>query len=293
MVEEEAATSPQMGKAPDMGWHPTGAAPKDPGWYPMGTNPNDQSYWDGQTWTGRRHWTVNGWSEEGDAMPAAASTATAPVGGRRATRTPRPLQARSTSSPTSLNIGVLLLMVSGIALMFGSVGSWIHASGSVGIVTFHGTINGTDPAISQLIGVNGYVTFIAGIVLLVFGGLALANDDELLGRPHVRCCRVTLVFAVYDMFRIVQKISNVTVPANSISVGAGLICVLSAAACGDDRGDRPPRVQIAVRGGRRRRISGGQPPRTEQTLLEGCVTAGGPRTAARWRCGSAPNRRSS
>jgi hypothetical protein len=230
MVEEEAATSPQVGTAPDMGWHPTGAAPKDPGWYPMGTNPNDQSYWDGQTWTGRRHWTVNGWNEEGDAVPAAASTATAR--GRRTSGNPYapPAPTRATSSPASLNIGVLLLIVSGIALLFGSVGSWIHTSGSVGILTFHGTLNGTDPGISQLIGVNGYVTLVAGIVLLVFGGLALTNDDGLLAVLTFIVSIATLVFAVYDMYRVVQKISNVAVPAHaSLSVGAGLICVLSAA----------------------------------------------------------------
>ena len=40
----------------------------------------------------------------------------------------------------------------------------------------------------------------------------------------------TLVFAIYDMFRIVQKISQVTTSAGStISVGWGLITVLSAA----------------------------------------------------------------
>jgi hypothetical protein len=227
MVEEEAATSQQTGTAPDTGWHPTGAAPSDPGWYPMGTNPNDQSYWDGRTWTGRRHWTVNGWREEGEATPAAAATATT----RRRSGNPyAPPAARATSSPASLNIGLLLIIISGIALMFGSVGSWIHASGSAGILTFHGSVIGTDPGISQLIGVNGYVTFIAGIVLLVFGGLALTNDDGLLAVLTFVVSIATLVFAVYDMYRIVQKISNVTVPAHSsISVGAGLICVLSAA----------------------------------------------------------------
>ena len=39
-----------------------------------------------------------------------------------------------------------------------------------------------------------------------------------------------LVFAVFDMFRIVQKISQVPAQAGSnVSVGWGLICVLSAA----------------------------------------------------------------
>ena len=49
--------------------------------------------------------------------------------------------------------------------MYGSVGSWVHVSGSVGVANFHASINGTDPGISTLIGVNGWVTFIGGILL--------------------------------------------------------------------------------------------------------------------------------
>jgi hypothetical protein len=187
----------------------------------MGTNPNDQSYWDGQTWTGRRHWTVNGWAEQGGAA--------AP--GRRMSSNPYapPASARAGSAPTSLNLGVLLLLISAIALMFGSVGSWIRLSGSAGILTFHGSLNGIDPGISQLIGINGYVTLVCGIVLLVFGGLALTNDDMTLAVLTFIVAAGTVVVAAYDMFRVVQKI-NVTTPAHSsISVGAGLICVLSAA----------------------------------------------------------------
>jgi hypothetical protein len=137
--------------------------------------------------------------------------------------------ARAGSAPTSLSLGVLLVVVSGIALMFGSVGSWIRLSGSAGILTIHGSLNGIDPGISQLIGINGYVTLVCGIVLLVFGGLALTNDDTALAVLTFVVASGTLVVAVYDMFRVVQKI-NVTTPAHStVSVGAGLICVLSAA----------------------------------------------------------------
>ena len=72
MVDEEAGTSATTESAPDLGWHPVGANPTDPGWYPSGVNPNEQAYWDGQTWTAKRHWTVNGWVEEGGAAAAAA-----------------------------------------------------------------------------------------------------------------------------------------------------------------------------------------------------------------------------
>jgi hypothetical protein len=122
-------------------------------------------------------------------------------------------------------------MASGITLMYGSVGSWVKVTGSVGgAAVFHASINGIDPGISTLIGVNGYVTFIGGIVLLVFAGLAVTNDDGLLAILTAIISAAILVFAVYDMFRIVQKLSQVTTSAGSNeSVGWGLIAVLSAA----------------------------------------------------------------
>jgi hypothetical protein len=105
-------------------------------------------------------------------------------------------------------------MVSGITLMYGSVGSWVKVTGSVGgAAVFHAFINGIDPGISTLIGVNGYVTFIGGIVLLVFAGLAVTNDDGLLAILTAIISAAILVFAVYDMFRIVQKLSQVTTAA--------------------------------------------------------------------------------
>jgi hypothetical protein len=122
-------------------------------------------------------------------------------------------------------------MASGITLMYGSVGSWVKVTGSVGGATvFHASINGIDPGISTLIGLNGYVTFIGGIVLLTFAGLAMTNDDALLAVLTALVSAAILVFAVYDMFRIVQKLSQVTTSAgSSVSVGWGLIAVLSAA----------------------------------------------------------------
>ncbi len=231
MVEDEAGTSAAMGDAADLGWHPTGAAPKDPGWYPTGINPNDQAYWDGQAWTAKRNWTVKGWVEEGaPAAPAAAVASGAMAPRTSANPYSPPAHAKPRTTPATMNIGVLLVIVSGIALMFGSVGAWVKVTGSVGIAGFHLSINGTDPGISTLISVNGYVTFIGGVVLLVFAGLALTNDDLLLAILTAVVAAATLVFAAYDMFRIVQKISNVTTSAGSnVSVGWGLICVLSAA----------------------------------------------------------------
>ena len=141
-----------------------------------------------------------------------------------------PSYARTKGTGFSFNLGVLLLWICGIALMYGSVGEWVHVAGTVGIAKFHLSINGTDPAISTLISVNGWVTFIGGILLIIFACFEMTSDELTLSVFTTVVSALITVFAIYDMFRIVQKISNVTTVAGSnISVGWGLICVLSAA----------------------------------------------------------------
>ena len=137
---------------------------------------------------------------------------------------------RSTATGFTFNLGVFLLLVCGIAVMYGSVGEWIHISGSVGIANFHVSYNGIDPGISTLIGVNGWVTFIGGILLVIFACFEMTSEEQLLGVFTTLIAAATAVFAIYDMFRIVQKISQVPASVSAdVSVGWGLICVLSAA----------------------------------------------------------------
>jgi hypothetical protein len=209
-----------------------GANQREPGWYPTGTNPNEQSYWDGGRWIKIRNWVAGkGWVEaDGHGALIRAQVAAAQP---RLSANPyaEASYARPrTTAPATFSMGVFLLLVSGIALMFGSVSVWVHVSGSVGIASFHASVIGTDPTISTLIGVNGWITFIAGIVLVVFGGLSLSSEEVLLVGLTFVVSVATVVFASYDMFRIVQKISDVTTgPSANLSVGWGLICVLSAA----------------------------------------------------------------
>jgi hypothetical protein len=42
---------------------PPPSRPQEPGWHQVGSNNNDQAYWDGQTWTARRHWGGAGWTD--------------------------------------------------------------------------------------------------------------------------------------------------------------------------------------------------------------------------------------
>jgi hypothetical protein len=146
-------------------------------------------------------------------------------GSRAAKRATRP------PAPASFNLAVLVTIVAGVALMYGSVGTWVQVVANVGIANFHVSINGLDQQVSTLIGVNGYVTFIGGIVLLVFGGLAMESEQTLLVTLTTIVSLAVLIVAIYDMFRIVQKIEALPASVNpSVNVGWGLICVLSAAA---------------------------------------------------------------
>ena len=133
--------------------------------------------------------------------------------------------------PATFSLAVLLTMVSGVALMYGSIGTWVSVNGSVGIADFHVSVNGIDPGVTTLIGINGWATFVGGVVLLVFGGLAMSSEETLLAALTAVVALAVLVLSIYDMFRIVQKISQVPAAVSpSVTVGWGLICVLSAAA---------------------------------------------------------------
>jgi hypothetical protein len=215
---------------PDAGLGGSGASPKAPGWYPSRTNPNDQTYWDGQNWSARRRWTTGkGWVVVGDAPVEAVSDSNPPPGPRLSANPYVTAAPRSTAPGFTFNLGVFLLLVCGIAVMYGSVGEWIHISGSLGIANFHVSYNGIDPGISTLIGLNGWVTFIGGILLVVFACFEMTSEEQLLGVFTILIAAVTAVFAIYDMFRIVQKISQVPASVSPhVSVGWGLICVLSA-----------------------------------------------------------------
>jgi hypothetical protein len=209
------------------------SADKDPGWYSLGENPNDQSYWDGRQWSGVRQWVAGrGWVEGG-----VASGGQAPGPGQaRLSANPyvqsvtAPARRAHTPAPATLSVGVFLTVVAGIALMYGSVGTWIQINGSVGAVHLSASLNGIDQGITNLIGIDGYVTFIGGIVVLVLGGLALSSEERLLVILTTLVTLAVLIIAIYDTVRTVQKIQALPVNVQPhVSVGWGLICVLSSA----------------------------------------------------------------
>jgi hypothetical protein len=233
------ADSPQAGGA---------APPKDPGWYPVRTSPNEQTYWDGRDWTKRRRWSAGtGWTESGpDALVTPAPSGVAPPGSRLSANpyAPHPTSTTSTTSAASaapgITLGLLLLVLSALAAMVGSVTTWISSSSSLGGGSLLGGISsaghtvstassGVDAGISSLIGINGYITLIAAVVVLMFAGLMAVSTDQSVRLMGCVFALVSLGLSIYAVVRLVQKINDAH-PAHgvSVNVGWGVLLVLGA-----------------------------------------------------------------
>lgn len=219
--------------------------PKEPGWYPVRANPNEQIYWDGTDWTGRRRWNAGtGWTEIGaDAVVTTATPASALSGPRLSANpyAPHPTTtAHSTQSAPGVTLGLLLLMASAVAVMVGSVTTWISSNASFGGLLFRGSagagisvstaVSGVADGMSNLIGLNGYMTLIAAAVVLVFAGLMAVSDDWSVRLMGCLFALVTLGLSIYAVVRLAQKLSQVHTHGVTLNVGWGLILTLGAAA---------------------------------------------------------------
>jgi hypothetical protein len=122
-----------------------------------------------------------------------------------------------------MSLGLVLLLASGVLLMVGSATTWIHASSSFGSF-FHlsVSVSGVDSATASLFGINGYATFICGVVMVALAGASMAADDSPLRRLTLVAGLTSLGFAIYFVVRVVQKIDNAG-GHGSATVGVGLI----------------------------------------------------------------------
>jgi hypothetical protein len=194
-----------------------------PGWCSRGRNPNEQSYWDGERYTETRVWVGGrGWVE---GAAAVSGSSIGPTAGSQPTSGVENAAVRKAKvSYGNFSLGGLGLIVAGIALMYGSVSSWITNTASFGTRSINASVIGTDPAITSLIHTNGWITFIAGTVLLVFGGLLLLSEDGLFAALSLLVSVAAVGVSSYDLIRIQQKVSG----HPGTALGAGLICVMAA-----------------------------------------------------------------
>jgi hypothetical protein len=135
----------------------------------------------------------------------------------------------------------MLLICSAIAMMVGSVATWVSSSSSIaggstlggvsGVShTISSTTSGVDVGVSSLLGVNGYITLIAAAVVLVFAGLMAVSDDLSVRIIGCLFAFISLGLSIYVVVRLVQKINDLH-PAHgtSVSLGWGAILMLAAA----------------------------------------------------------------
>jgi hypothetical protein len=116
-----------------------------------------------------------------------------------------------------------MLLVSGILLMVGSVTTWIHANVAFGQL-FHlsASVTGIDVGVSGTLGINGYATFISGIVIIVLAGASMAADDGPIRQLTFLAGLTSFGFAIYFVVRVLQKINEASAHGSS-GVGIGLI----------------------------------------------------------------------
>jgi hypothetical protein len=234
-----SAPSPQV--VADIRAEGSGGPPKEPGWYPVRTNPNEQTYWDGTDWVGRRHWSAGtGWTEAGPETPGAVAAVMETANGPRAVSAnpyaPHPAAPTQALMSPGVTLGLFLLMVCAVAMMVGSVTTWISSStslsGSLSGVAFStsAAASGVDQGISSLIGINGFITLIAGMVLLLFAGLMMVSEERSLRIVTCLFSVVSLGLSVFVVVRLVEKLRSAhPIHGISLNVGWGAILVLGAA----------------------------------------------------------------
>jgi hypothetical protein len=83
---------------------------------------------------------------------------------------------------------------------------------------------------STLIGINGYITLIAGAAVLVFAGLMAVSDDWSVRLVGTLVALTGLGLSVYAVVRLAQKLNQAHAPHGvNVNMGWGLIMTLGAA----------------------------------------------------------------
>jgi hypothetical protein len=177
-------------------------------------SPNLQKYWDGSSWIAQRRWIAGQWvSEPPPGAPAAAGAAPGATYPGFATRpSVSTSQARLQTSPT-VSAGALGLLLGSVMLIVGSFTPWV----TVSIVNLSYSANGTDSSISNLIGVNGWITFACGLLLFILACMSMISPEPSFRTVALIIAVVGTGFAIYDLVRIIQKISQATPTTGSIA----------------------------------------------------------------------------
>ena len=83
---------------------------------------------------------------------------------------------------------------------------------------------------SSLIGINGYITLIAALVVLVFAGLTAVSEEWSVRLVGCLFALASLGLSIYAVVRLAQKLNQTHTPHGvTVTMGWGLILVLGAA----------------------------------------------------------------
>jgi len=148
----------------------------------------------------------------------------------------RPATAGIRVQPQTAHIALLL---SGALIIIGSVTSWV----TIAIFGHSISASGTDGAISNAITINGWLTFVLGILVVLLAGLMMVSDASSLRVLALASSAATVGFSVYFFVRILHEISKADNAANKFAplarqlrvnehIGWGLVVLVVAAVAG-------------------------------------------------------------
>jgi hypothetical protein len=193
----------------------TSRTAKVPGWEPDHINPNVQRYWDGSAWTATRRWVAGRWIDESApvAGASAVSSGAAPTNQNQYVRLPPPVSTSAvhTRHGAVVRPAVGGLLICSVLLILGAFTPWL----TISLAGHSASVGGTDPGISQLIGVNGWITFSAGILLFVLACMIVVSAEPLFRSVALLVALGAAGVAIYDLVRMLQKISQAASASSS------------------------------------------------------------------------------
>jgi hypothetical protein len=175
-------------------------APEDGavGWHPL-SRPDDQAFWDGTTWTERRHWDRGAW------VAGPMPNVELPMDGMIAQRSLHASLAEPSPSPLALNVSDIVVFLAGVMAIVGSVTTWLSISIGANTLSVDGT--GPEP-LSSITPGTGWATFALGLVLLVLGCLRFVSKARSLRWLALIGSIALAGLSIYDLVRLEQTTSK-------------------------------------------------------------------------------------
>jgi len=93
-------------------------------------------------------------------------------------------------------------------------------------------LKGLDPGASTLFGINGYATFVSGVVIVALACAAIAADDSQLRKLTLVVGLTSLAFSIYFLVAVLQKINDVSGHGNATVAPGIFVLIIGGALAG-------------------------------------------------------------